>query len=62
MLDELAKGSPLGEACERAAASSGTDLETFQGKLAGWFSEWTSLGWIRAVVFPEATTCPRPSP
>lgn len=51
MLDELAKGTPLGEACERAAAASGTDLESFQGKLAGWFSEWTSLGWIRAVVF-----------
>ena len=51
MLDELARGTPLGEACERAAAASGTDLATFQGKLAGWFSEWTSLGWIRAVHF-----------
>jgi hypothetical protein len=51
MLDELAKATPLGEACERAAAASGTDPATFQGRLAGWFSEWTSLGWIRAVRF-----------
>jgi len=51
MLDELAKGIALGEACERAAARSGTDLGVFQTKLAGWFSEWTSLGWIRAVKF-----------
>jgi hypothetical protein len=51
MLDELARGTPLGAACERAAETSGTDLATFQGKLAGWFSEWTSLGWIRAVQF-----------
>jgi Putative DNA-binding domain len=55
MLDELACGMPLGEACERAAAASGTDLATFQGKLAGWFSEWTSLGWIRAVRFDHAS-------
>jgi hypothetical protein len=52
MLDELAYGAALAEACERAASASGADLTTFQGKLAGWFSEWTSLGWIRAVVFP----------
>lgn len=51
MLDELAKGTPLGEACERAASTSGIDLPAFEGKLAGWFSEWTSLGWIRAVLF-----------
>lgn len=51
MLDELARGAPLGEACEHAARASGTDLSTFEGKLAGWFSEWTSLGWIRAVHF-----------
>jgi Putative DNA-binding domain len=51
MLDELARGVPLGEACERAAGASGSDLATFEGKLAGWFSEWTALGWIRAVRF-----------
>lgn len=49
MLDELARGTPLGEACERAARASGTALSTFELELAGWFSEWTSLGWIRAV-------------
>ncbi len=51
MLDELARGTPLGAACERAAETSGTDIAAFQDKLAGWFSEWTSLGWIRAVRF-----------
>ena len=51
MLEELARGVPLGEACERAATTSGTELGAFEGKLAGWFSEWTSLGWIRAVDF-----------
>lgn len=52
MLDELARGVALGAACERAAEASGVDIETFQSRLAGWFSEWTALGWIRAVVFP----------
>jgi hypothetical protein len=51
MLDELARGTALGEACERAAVASGTELAAFQGRLAAWFSEWTSLGWIRAVDF-----------
>lgn len=53
MLDELiVRNLPLGEACERAARAAAIDLESFQTKLAGWFSEWTTLGWIRAVVFP----------
>jgi hypothetical protein len=52
LLAELERGVALGAACEAAAATSGTDLESFQAKLAGWFSEWTALGWIRAVAFP----------
>jgi hypothetical protein len=51
MLAELARGTRLGEACERAAAASGADLSDFQAKLGAWFSEWTALGWIRAVTF-----------
>ncbi|MBX3258929.1 MAG: putative DNA-binding domain-containing protein [Labilithrix sp.] len=59
MLDELARGAPLGEACERvarevgAANGDGASLEALEGKLAGWFADWTSLGWIRAVRFGE---------
>jgi hypothetical protein len=53
MLEELARGTTLGEACERAAATSGVELTEFQGKLAAWFSEWTSLGWIRAVTWSD---------
>jgi hypothetical protein len=51
MLDQLERGVPLGEACERAAAASGAELDAFQAKLGGWFSEWTALGWIRAVTW-----------
>lgn len=49
LLDELARGSPLGEACEAAAETSGASLETFQSALGGWFQQWTSLGWISRV-------------
>jgi hypothetical protein len=51
MLEQLAQGAPLGEACERAATLSGVALESFQTKLASWFSAWTALGWIRTVRF-----------
>jgi hypothetical protein len=53
LLDELARGVPLGEACERAAAHPASGgLDALQTKLGGWFAQWTSLGWIRAVEFP----------
>jgi len=52
LLDELMRGAPLGSACERAAMASSIELEAFQARLATWFSEWTAMGWIRAVVFP----------
>lgn len=46
LLDELARGTPLGEACEAAAATSGAPLDTLQAALGGWFQQWASLGWI----------------
>lgn len=49
LLEELARGAPLAEACERAAASSGAPLETFQSELGAWFQTWTRLGWISRV-------------
>jgi hypothetical protein len=51
LLGELVQGVRLALACERAAASSEVDLESFQGKLAIWFQEWTAKGWIRRVAF-----------
>ena len=50
LLDALARGAPLGEACEAAAGSSGASPEAFQAALGGWFQRWTSLGWIRRVL------------
>ncbi len=55
LLDELASGVALGDACERAASASGIALAAFQQKIAAWFSEWTARGWIRRVKF---TSCP----
>ncbi|MBX3185978.1 MAG: putative DNA-binding domain-containing protein [Labilithrix sp.] len=51
LLDELMRGAPLGEACERAAEKSGGALETFEAKLGAWFQEWTTFGWISRVDF-----------
>ncbi len=52
LLDELARGTPLGEACEAAAATSGASHETFEAALGAWFQRWTSLGWISRVEVP----------
>lgn len=49
LLDELARGTPLGEACERVAASSGAAEEVFQEKVGAWFQQWTALGFISRV-------------
>lgn len=43
VLDALARGSTLAEACERAAHA--------EDALAGWFQQWTALGWVSAVRF-----------
>jgi hypothetical protein len=49
LLDELARGAPLGEACERVAASSGADEAAFHDDVGAWFQQWTALGWISAI-------------
>ena len=49
LLAELARGTALGEACEKAACASGGSLDDFQSKLGGWFAEWTQRGWIARV-------------
>jgi hypothetical protein len=63
ILDALAAGTPLGEACVRVAEASGAPRADFEAKLGGWFSDWTALGWIRAVSFAtgnEPTSGRRP--
>jgi len=49
LLGELAGGTPLGEACERVAASSGATEEAFQEKVGAWFQRWTALGFLSRV-------------
>jgi len=51
LLEELAKGTPLGEACERAAKASNVNPASFETKLGQWFQEWTTFGWISRIVF-----------
>lgn len=46
LLSELAQGTPLGDACERAAAASGASASAFEAKLGEWFQRWTERGWI----------------
>ena len=47
LLSALLAGESLGEACESVACSLPvTEAEAFAANLAGWFSEWTALGWF----------------
>jgi hypothetical protein len=50
LLSALADGDPLGQACERAAASHGDDVGA---RVGGWFQEWTSRGWVSAIALPR---------
>lgn len=46
----LAEGRPLGQACEQAASGlSAEDAARLEAKIAVWFQEWTSRGWIASV-------------
>ena len=49
LLDELARGTALGDACERVAAGSSTRRASFEEKVGAWFQEWTALGWLSRV-------------
>jgi hypothetical protein len=52
LLDELAEGAPLGEACERAMKRAGvTDVAAFEAKIGAWFQRWAARGWVGAVRF-----------
>lgn len=47
LLEALHAGESLGRACESVGAPLDDDASaTFAGNLAGWFAEWTALGWF----------------
>jgi hypothetical protein len=48
LLEALARGEPLGRACELVAASAERPEEVEDG-VAGWFAAWASYGWISDV-------------
>lgn len=52
MLDEIAAGSELAEACASVARASNVDRDTLESQLARWFQQWTSFGWIATIQFP----------
>jgi hypothetical protein len=49
LLDELARGTALGDACERVATASGASGASFEEKVGAWFQQWTALGWLSRV-------------
>jgi hypothetical protein len=49
LLDELARGVALGDACERVAAASGASSASFEEKVGVWFQQWTALGWLSRI-------------
>jgi hypothetical protein len=49
LLDELARGTALGDACERVATAFGASGASFEEKVGAWFQQWTALGWLSRV-------------
>jgi hypothetical protein len=50
LLERLARGRPLGAACEEASQALGLSVEALGEKLEGWFAEWARLGYVVDVV------------
>lgn len=46
LLDEIARGATLEEACVRAAPR--------RDEIAGWFRHWMESGWISKIYFPPS--------
>lgn len=49
LLEELAGGAPLGEACERVAHCSNASEAELGEAVGAWFQQWTTLAWISRV-------------
>ncbi len=50
LLSELARGTPLGPACEAVARAHGSaDTQELGARVGEWFQRWTASGWVSAV-------------
>lgn len=50
LLSELARGTPLGAACEAVARAHGSaDTQELGARVGEWFQRWTASGWVSAV-------------
>ena len=50
LLDELARGTLLGAACEAVAGAHGTaEGPELGARVGAWFQHWTTAGWVSAV-------------
>lgn len=50
LLEHIARGEPLGVACEGAAQDAGVSVEALGEHLGRWFSEWSERGYVVDVV------------
>ncbi len=50
LLEHVARGEPLGLACESAARDTGVSVESLGAKLERWFAEWSGRGYVVDVV------------
>jgi hypothetical protein len=50
LLSHVARGEPLGVACESAARDAGVSVESLGAKLERWFAEWSARGYVVDVV------------
>jgi len=46
LLEALARGAPLGVACEAACALGDEEAESVEREVASWFSDWVARGFI----------------
>jgi hypothetical protein len=50
LLDRLARGTPLGPACEAVVLDLALDAAAFEGRVGAHFQSWTQRGWVVDVV------------
>lgn len=46
LVTRLARGVPLGVACEEAVAETRAEPAAFEAEIGGWFQGWTQRGWV----------------
>jgi len=55
LLAHVARGEPLGVACDSAAREAGVSMESLGAKLERWFAEWSARGYVVDVVVTAAS-------